>query len=137
MHIVAYKLLSVKVLVVFGQLSDLKHSLMASVTFVGTRASRPGPGYKDHVFLGDDPHLIGRLRYDVEGLRESAAFTYDANWLSAPLQLRYIAGRHIQVSSKHGSAHADALAQSANFVRRHRLDFARQIFARWRIVILE
>jgi len=35
------------------------------------------------VFVGDDPRLIGMIRYSADGARESAAFEYDANWLSA------------------------------------------------------
>lgn len=35
------------------------------------------------VFVGDDPRLIGMIRYSAEGRRESAAFEYDASWLSA------------------------------------------------------
>jgi serine/threonine-protein kinase HipA len=35
------------------------------------------------VFLGDDPRLIGMIRYSADGARESAAFEYDASWLSA------------------------------------------------------
>ena len=35
------------------------------------------------VFLGDEPRLAGMVRYNAEGARESAAFEYDASWLSA------------------------------------------------------
>jgi serine/threonine-protein kinase HipA len=35
------------------------------------------------VFVGDDPRLIGMIRYSADGARESAAFEYDASWLSA------------------------------------------------------
>ena len=36
------------------------------------------------VFFGDEPRLLGRIRYSAEGARESAAFEYDSSWLSAP-----------------------------------------------------
>ena len=36
-----------------------------------------------HVCLGDDGRLVGELRYDQQGNRESAAFAYDAGWLAA------------------------------------------------------
>ncbi|HEV3194400.1 MAG TPA: type II toxin-antitoxin system HipA family toxin [Polyangiaceae bacterium] len=36
------------------------------------------------LFLGDEPRPIGMVRYNAEGARESAAFEYDAGWLSAP-----------------------------------------------------
>ena len=35
------------------------------------------------VFMGDEPRLIGMIRYGADGARESAAFEYDASWLSA------------------------------------------------------
>ena len=35
------------------------------------------------VCLGDEARLVGRLRYDQQGSRESAAFEYDATWLAA------------------------------------------------------
>ena len=34
------------------------------------------------VFLGDEPRLLGRLRYNAEGARENASFEYDASWLA-------------------------------------------------------
>ena len=36
-----------------------------------------------HVCLGDEGRLVGELRYDQQGNRESAAFAYDAGWLAA------------------------------------------------------
>jgi serine/threonine-protein kinase HipA len=36
------------------------------------------------VFLGEEPRLVGVIRYNAEGARESAAFEYDTGWLSAP-----------------------------------------------------
>jgi serine/threonine-protein kinase HipA len=35
------------------------------------------------VFVGDEPRLVGAIRYNAEGARESAAFEYDASWLAA------------------------------------------------------
>jgi serine/threonine-protein kinase HipA len=35
------------------------------------------------VFLGADPRLVGVLRYNAEGARESAGFEYEPGWLSA------------------------------------------------------
>lgn len=35
------------------------------------------------VCLGDEARLVGRLRYDQQGSRESAAFEYDETWLAA------------------------------------------------------
>lgn len=37
-----------------------------------------------HVYHGDEGRLVGELRYDQQGQRESAAFAYDASWLAAP-----------------------------------------------------
>lgn len=34
------------------------------------------------VCLGEEAHLVGQIRYDAQGARESAAFEYDASWLS-------------------------------------------------------
>jgi serine/threonine-protein kinase HipA len=36
------------------------------------------------VFLGDEPRLVGVIRYNAEGARENAAFEYDPGWLAAP-----------------------------------------------------
>src|SRR5262245_51024904 len=36
------------------------------------------------VFLGEDPRRIGSLHFDAQGARETAAFSYDATWLTAP-----------------------------------------------------
>jgi serine/threonine-protein kinase HipA len=36
------------------------------------------------VFLGDAERLVGTLRYNREGARESASFAYDTAWLGAP-----------------------------------------------------
>lgn len=35
------------------------------------------------VHLGSQERLIGEIRYDRQGSRESAAFAYDAAWLAA------------------------------------------------------
>ncbi len=35
------------------------------------------------VFLGDQPRLVGAIRHEAQGARESAAFEYDATWLAA------------------------------------------------------
>lgn len=34
------------------------------------------------VFIGDEPRVVGTLRFDAQGARESAAFEYDATWLA-------------------------------------------------------
>ncbi|MBI5505184.1 MAG: HipA domain-containing protein [Deltaproteobacteria bacterium] len=36
------------------------------------------------VFAGDEPRLLGTIRYEAQGSRESAMFQYDAGWLAAP-----------------------------------------------------
>lgn len=36
------------------------------------------------VLVGDTPRLLGSIRYEAQGARESAAFEYDAAWLGAP-----------------------------------------------------
>jgi serine/threonine-protein kinase HipA len=36
------------------------------------------------VHVGEQDHLVGRLHYNQEGARESAAFEYDASWLDSP-----------------------------------------------------
>lgn len=36
------------------------------------------------VCLGDEGRPVGDPRYDRQGAREHAAFTYDATWLAAP-----------------------------------------------------
>ena len=38
---------------------------------------------KVDVFLGQDPRLIGVIRFSAQGTRESAVFEYDPGWLSA------------------------------------------------------
>jgi serine/threonine-protein kinase HipA len=35
------------------------------------------------VFLGDAPQRVGTIRCDRQGTRESAAFEYHADWLTA------------------------------------------------------
>lgn len=35
------------------------------------------------VFLGNDARLVGTVRYDAQGTRESSAFEYDAAWLAS------------------------------------------------------
>lgn len=37
------------------------------------------------VFLGDQSTLVGTIRYDIQGTRESTAFEYDMAWLSSKM----------------------------------------------------
>lgn len=36
------------------------------------------------VFLGEEQRLVGILRFDLQGARESASFEYDSTWLAHP-----------------------------------------------------
>ena len=70
------------------------------------------------VFFGDDPRLIGRIRYSAEGARESAAFEYDASWLSAADRfsidpaLQLVPGTQFHKKTRDGSIFHAAIADT-------------------------
>jgi serine/threonine-protein kinase HipA len=70
------------------------------------------------VFLGDDPRLVGTMRYDQDGARESTAFAYDDAWLAAPDRfaidpgLRLVAGAQFHRKTPDGSAFHAAIADT-------------------------
>lgn len=70
------------------------------------------------VFLGDAPRLIGAIRYDAQGERESAAFEYDAAWLAAPDRfaidplLPLVAGAQFHRKTRDGSVFHTAIADA-------------------------
>jgi serine/threonine-protein kinase HipA len=71
------------------------------------------------VYLGGEPRRIGTLRYDQQGARESAAFEYDASWLSAPARfsvdpaLQLAAGPQFHRKTRDGSPFHAAIADTA------------------------
>jgi len=70
------------------------------------------------VFLGDEPRLAGMIRYNAEGARESAAFEYDASWLSAPDRfsidpaLQLVPGAQFHKKTRDGSLFHAAIADT-------------------------
>ena len=70
------------------------------------------------VVLGDDARLVGVLRHDVRGARESAAFEYDASWLGAADRfaidpaLPLVAGPQFRRRSPDGSLFHAAIADT-------------------------
>ncbi len=70
------------------------------------------------VFLGDEARLLGTLRYDQQGARESAAFEYDAAWLDAPDRfsidplLQLVAGAQFHKKTREGSLFHAAIADT-------------------------
>jgi serine/threonine-protein kinase HipA len=70
------------------------------------------------VFLGSTPRLIGRIRYGAEGSRESAAFEYDASWLSAADRfsidpaLQLVTGAQFHKKTREGSLFHAAIADT-------------------------
>jgi len=70
------------------------------------------------VCLGDSGRLIGLLRYNQEGPRESASFEYHPQWLSAADRfslepgLRLVAGPQFHRKSKEGSVFHAAIADT-------------------------
>jgi serine/threonine-protein kinase HipA len=70
------------------------------------------------VYLGDAQHLVGTLRYNREGSRESASFEYDADWLNAADRfgidpsLPLVAGPQFHRKSPHGSVFHGAIADT-------------------------
>lgn len=70
------------------------------------------------VRLGNAERLIGTLRYNREGARESAAFEYDPSWLadaerfSIDPALQLVAGPQFRRRSPHGSIFHAAIADT-------------------------
>ena len=70
------------------------------------------------VFLGEEPRLIGAIRHDAEGARESAAFEYDPAWLAAPdrfaieSNLPLVAGAQFHKKARDGSIFHPAIADT-------------------------
>lgn len=70
------------------------------------------------ICLGDNALPIGMLRYDQQGARESAAFEYNAEWLSADERfsidpaLQLVAGPQFHKKSRHGSVFHAAIADT-------------------------
>jgi len=70
------------------------------------------------VCLGDEPRLIGAVRYDQEGARESTAFEYDHTWLAAADRfaiepgLALVAGAQFHRKTRDGSAFHAAIADT-------------------------
>lgn len=68
------------------------------------------------VFVGDDPRLIGMIRYSADGARASAAFEYDASWLSARDRfsidpaLQLVAGPQFHKRTRDGSIFHSSIA---------------------------
>ena len=70
------------------------------------------------VFLGEDPRLLGLIRYNAEGARENASFEYDASWLSASDRfsidpaLQLVAGAQFHKKTREGSVFHAAIADT-------------------------
>ena len=70
------------------------------------------------VFLGETPRLVGRILYSAEGARQSAAFEYDAGWLSADDRfsidpaLQLVAGPQFHKKTREGSLFHAAIADT-------------------------
>jgi serine/threonine-protein kinase HipA len=70
------------------------------------------------VFLGDDARMVGMIRYNAEGARESAAFEYDVSWLSAPDRfsidpaLQLVPGAQFHKKARDGSLFHSAIADT-------------------------
>lgn len=70
------------------------------------------------VFLGDGPRLLGAMRYDAVGARESAAFEYDPAWLAAPDRfalepgLPLVGGPQFHKKTRDGSVFHAAIADT-------------------------
>jgi serine/threonine-protein kinase HipA len=71
------------------------------------------------VFLGEDPRLLGLIRYNAEGARENASFEYDASWLSASDRfsidpaLQLVAGAQFHKKTRDASVFHAAIADTA------------------------
>jgi len=70
------------------------------------------------VLLGDEQRLVGTLRYDQEGARESTAFEYDGGWLAGSDRfaidptLPLVAGAQFHRKTRDGSAFHPAIADT-------------------------
>src|SRR5262245_48492656 len=70
------------------------------------------------VCLGSEPRRIGTIRYDQQGARESAAFEYDAEWLTAADRftidpaLQLVAGPQFHKKTRDGSIFHAAIADT-------------------------
>ncbi len=70
------------------------------------------------VFVGDEPRLIGVLRYNADGARESALFEYDAGWIAAPdgfpidPALPLVPGAQFHKKTRDGSIFHSAIADT-------------------------
>ena len=70
------------------------------------------------VFVGDEPRLVGAIRYNAEGARESAAFEYDASWLAAADRfsidpaLQLVSGVQFHPRTRDGSIFHAAIADT-------------------------
>ncbi len=70
------------------------------------------------VFLGEEPQLVGAIRYDAKGSRESAAFEYAVEWLSAAdrfaidPELPLVTGMQFHKKSPGGSVFHSAIADT-------------------------
>lgn len=72
-----------------------------------------------NVLLGDRPRLVGTIRYDSQGARESAAFEYEADWLAAPdcfaiePSLPLVSGPQFHKKARDGSVFHAVVADTA------------------------
>ena len=70
------------------------------------------------VLLGDAPQMLGTLRYDQQGARDSAAFEYDAAWLADPGRfsidpaLQLVTGAQFHRKPRDGSIFHAAIADT-------------------------
>ncbi|HYW12895.1 MAG TPA: type II toxin-antitoxin system HipA family toxin [Longimicrobium sp.] len=70
------------------------------------------------VYLGDAERLVGTLRYNHEGSRESASFEYDGAWVGAPdaseiePALRLVAGPQFHRKAPNGSVFHGSIADT-------------------------
>lgn len=70
------------------------------------------------VYLGDAERLVGTLRYNREGARESASFEYDRAWIVAPgaseiePALRLVAGPQFHRKTPNGSVFHGSIADT-------------------------
>ena len=70
------------------------------------------------IYIGREPRLVGRLRYEVQGRRENAAFEYASEWLAAEDRfaidpaLRLVAGPQFHRRMHEGSVFPAAIADA-------------------------
>ena len=70
------------------------------------------------VFLGEDHRLLGMIRYNAEGARESASFEYDASWLATSERfsiepaLPLVTGAQFHKKTRDGSVFHSAIADT-------------------------